>query len=44
MLAEYGVDGAIAKCGHRSEAMKQLDVAMHYNYNLWMVHYLQHLD
>ena len=44
MEAEFGVDGAIAKCGHRSEAMKQLDVLMHYNYNLWMVHYLNHLD
>ena len=24
--------------------MKALDVAMHYNYNLWMVHYLTHLE
>lgn len=21
-----------------------MDVAMHYNYNLWMVHYMHHLD
>jgi hypothetical protein len=44
MKAEYGVDGAVSKCGTRSEAMKALDVAMHYNYNLWMAHYLLHLD
>ena len=44
MAAEYSVDGAVGKLGTRSEAMKSLDVAMHYNYNLWMVHYLMHLD
>jgi len=44
MEAEYGVDGAVSKCGVRTEAMKALDVAMHYNYNLWMAHYLMHLD
>ena len=44
MEAEYQVDGAVSKCGARTEAMKALDVAMHYNYNLWMAHYLMHLD
>jgi hypothetical protein len=44
MKAEFAVDGAVAKCGTRSEAMKALDTAMHYNYQLWMVHYLMHLD
>ena len=44
MKAEYEVGGAVGKCGTRSEAMKALDVAMHYNYNLWMVHYLMHLE
>jgi hypothetical protein len=44
MEAEYQVDGAVSKCGTRSEAMKALDVAMHYNYNLWMAHYLSHLE
>ena len=44
MEAEFQVEGAVGKCGTRSEAMKNLDVAMHYNYNLWMVHYLMHLD
>ena len=44
MESEYGVDGAVAKCGTRSEAMKSLDVAMHYNYHVWMAHYLMHLN
>ena len=44
METEYGVDGAVSKCGTRSEAMKSLDVAMRYNYALWMVHYMMHLD
>jgi hypothetical protein len=44
MQAEYAVDGAVSKCGARSEAMKALDVQMHYNYNLWMAHYLLHLE
>ena len=44
MQAEYGVDAAVGKLGQRSEAMKSLDVAMHYNYSLWMAHYMMHLD
>jgi len=44
MESEYKVDGAVSKCGVRSEAMKALDVAMHYNYHLWMTHYLMHLN
>lgn len=44
MNAEFNVDGAIGQTGTRSDAMKALDVAMHYNYNLWMVHYLSHLE
>jgi len=44
MNAEYTVDGAVSKCGVRSEGMKALDVAMHYNYNLWLTHYIFHLN
>jgi len=44
MAAEYFVDGAVSKLGSRSEAMKALDVSMAYNYELWMAHYLMHLD
>jgi len=44
MAAEYAVDGAVSKLGARSEAMKSLDIAMHYNYHLWMTHYLFHLE
>ena len=44
MNAEFNVDGAVGQVGGRSDGMKALDVAMHYNYNLWMVHYLTHLE
>jgi len=44
MDAEFLVDGAVSKCGTRSSAMKSLDIAMQYNYQLWMVHYLMHLE
>lgn len=44
MKAEFSVDSAVSKCGTRSEAMKSLDVSMHYNYQLWLAHYLMHLD
>lgn len=44
MAAEYQIDGAVSKCGYRSELMKQLDAPMQYNYFLWMTHYLSHLD
>ena len=44
MAAEFSVDGAVSKLGTRSEAMKALDVSMAYNYELWMAHYLMHLD
>lgn len=44
MQAEFNVDGAVAKCGVRTEAMKALDISMHYNYNLWLAHYMTHLD
>jgi hypothetical protein len=44
MEAELDVGGAIGQVGQRSEARKNLDVAMAYNYNLWMVHYLYHLE
>ena len=44
MQSEFSVDGAIGKVGTRSEAMKSLDVAMHYNDALWWMHYYMHLD
>lgn len=44
MDAEYQIDGAVSKCGYRSELMKQLDAPMQYNYYLWMCHYLTHLQ
>ena len=44
MASEFDVGGAISQVGQRSEARKNLDVSMQYNYNLWMVHYLFHLE
>ena len=44
MEAEYQIDGAVSKCGFRSELMKQLDAPMQYNYQLWLTHYMMHLD
>jgi hypothetical protein len=44
MAIEYDPSSAVSRCGVRTEAMKSLDTAMHYNYQLWMVHYLMHLD
>ena len=44
MEAEFQVDGAVSKCGTRSEAMKSLDTAMHYNHALWSAHYEMHLE
>ena len=42
--SEFQVDGAVSRCGARSELMKKLDVTMTYNYHLWLVHYFMHLD
>ena len=44
MASEFDVGGALGQVGQRSEARKNLDVTMQYNYNLWMVHYLFHLE
>ena len=43
MAAEYQIDGAVSKCGYRSELMKQLVAPMQYNQYLWMAHYAEHL-
>lgn len=44
MDAEFNVDGAVQRCGGRTEQMKALDVAMLYNQELWSVHYQMHLE
>ena len=40
----FQVEGAVSRCGARSELMKKLDVTMTYNHHLWNVHYFMHLD
>ena len=41
---EYGVDGAVSRCGNTTEQMQALDVAMQWNYSLYLTHYLDHLN
>ena len=41
---EYGVQGAVARCGNTTEKMQALDVAMQWNYTLYLTHYSEHLD
>ena len=44
MESEYGVQGAVARCGNTTEKMQALDVAMQWNYTLYLTHYSEHLD
>ena len=44
MDTEYGVQGAVARCGNTTEKMQALDVAMQWNYSLYLTHYLDHLN
>ena len=44
MDTEYGVQGAVARCGNTTEKMQALDVAMQWNYTLYLTHYTEHLD
>lgn len=44
MATEYKVDAAVGKCGQGTEKMQALDTAMQYNFMLYFVHYMAHLD
>ena len=44
MESQYGVDSAVSRCGHTTEKMQALDIAMQYNFMLYFVHYTGHLD
>jgi hypothetical protein len=44
MASSYSVDAAVSRCGHSTEKMQALDVAMQYNFMLYFVHYSGHLD
>ena len=43
MQSEYAVESAVSRCGHTTEKMQALDVAMQYNFMLYFVHYTGHL-
>jgi len=44
MASEYTVDSAVARVGGQTEKMQSLDVAMKYNFALYMTHYMGHLE
>ena len=44
METEYAIDAAVSKTGTQTEKMQALDVAMQYNFMLYFVHYMQHLQ
>ena len=44
MASEYAVESAVSRCGHTTEKMQALDVAMQYNFMLYFVHYSGHLE
>ena len=44
MESEYSIDSAVSRCGHTTEKMQALDIAMKYNFMLYFVHYSGHLD
>ncbi len=44
MASSYSVDAAVSRCGHSTEKMQALDVAMQYNFMLYFVHYSAHLE
>lgn len=44
MQTEYTVEAAVSKCGHSTEKMQALDIAMQYNFMLYFVHYACHLE
>lgn len=44
MASEYSVDSAVARVGGETEKMQSLDVAMKYNFALYMTHYTGHLE
>lgn len=44
MATEYSVDSAVSRCGQTTDKMQALDIAMEYNFMLYFVHYVGHLD
>ena len=44
MDSSYSVDSAVSRCGHTTEKMQALDIAMQYNFMLYFAHYQGHLD
>jgi hypothetical protein len=41
--SEFTVDSAVSRCGGTTEKMQALDVAMKWNFKLYLTHYMGHL-
>ena len=44
MESEYSIDSAVSRVGVQNEKIRALDTSLQYNYMLYMVHYMFHLD
>ena len=44
MDSEYTVESAVSRCGNTTEQIRALDTAMQYNFMLYFVHYITHLE
>ena len=44
MESEYSVESAVSRCGNTTEQIRALDTAMQYNFMLYFVHYMTHLE
>ena len=44
MKSEYHVDDAATRVENRAEKLEGLDIAINYNYAIWLTHYTEHLS
>ena len=44
MKAEYSVDAAVGLIGSRNDKMKALEIASEYNFMLYLVHFMEHVQ
>uniref|UniRef100_A0A7S3NAG0 Uncharacterized protein n=1 Tax=Euplotes harpa TaxID=151035 RepID=A0A7S3NAG0_9SPIT len=43
MNSEYDVEDAASRVESRTEKLESLDIAITYNYSLWLTHYIEHI-
>ena len=44
MQSEYSVEDAASRVEHTTEKLDGLDIAINYNYYLWLTHYTDHIQ